>query len=469
MPIQYNDPAGGSPSSIGSQIRTDMYERKALQEAQKEMYFSQLGSTKNIPRNRGKAIKKYHYLPMLDDANVNSQGIDVDGLSTTVEVTITILKPEIYDTGNGHVALYAVGEGANAGAALTAARADAVNIFKNEEVFNTDYATTKTAIEAAGWTVTEGSDVPATGNLYGSSKDIGKITDKLPLIGETGGKVNRVGFTRIEVEGSIENYGFYTDYTEDSMNFDSDSELMMHLNREMMHGAIEMHEDVVQKDILSSAGIVRFTGDAISTDTLTGESGGTISVPTYNDFVRLAIDLSNNRCPKQTTIIRGVRLDDTITLDATYVMYIGSELLPVLKQMQDFFGEPAFIPVQKYAAGTTVLSGEVGAIDQFRIIVVPEMQHWAGAGETVTTNGGYRETDGAYDVFPLLVVGNESFSTLGFQSSGEKKYKVIHRPPGTPDSNDPYEKTGRMSIQWWYGMLIERPERIAVMKCVAPW
>lgn len=31
-------------------------------------------------------------------------------------------------------------------------------------------------------------------------------------------------------------------------------------------------------------------------------------------------------------------------------------------------------------------------VDQFRIIVVPEMLNWAGAGAAVTKNPGYRET-----------------------------------------------------------------------------
>lgn len=46
------------------------------------------------------------------------------------------------------------------------------------------------------------------GNLYGSSKDIGTISSKLPMVSETGGRVNRVGFTRVTVEGSLEKMGF---------------------------------------------------------------------------------------------------------------------------------------------------------------------------------------------------------------------------------------------------------------------
>ena len=49
----------------------------------------------------------------------------------------------------------------------------------------------------------------------------------MPVLSETGGLVNRVGFTRVEVSGTFEKYGFYTEYTEDSMNFDTDADLMI--------------------------------------------------------------------------------------------------------------------------------------------------------------------------------------------------------------------------------------------------
>lgn len=471
MTFKYNDPAGGTPSSAGSQIRIDAYERKALIEKRKDMVFSQMSNTKDMPKHMGKAIKKYHYLPILDDANINDQGIDASGATDTVEVTITITKPDVYDTGNGLVSMYAVGEGANAGAALTAARANAVDIFKNEDVFDTNYATTKTALEAADWTITEGSAVPIFGNMYGSSKDVGYVSNRLPRLTEDGGVVNGVGTTRIELESTLEKFGFHSTYTRDSMNFDTDADLLMHINREMINAAVEIYEDTLQMDLLASAGIIRFGGDATSTDTLTGEAAGTASLVTYNDLVRLAIDLDDNRTPKQTQIIKGVNKDDTRTINSGYIAYIGSELLPVLKAMKDFFNERAFIEVAKYAAGTEVLDNEVGAIDDFRFVVYREMMHWAGVGATVSNNGGYRESGGKYNAYPILVVGAESFTTIGFQSGkgGSKKFRIVHRPPGTPNHDDPYEETGYMSISWFYGTLIERPERIGLIKTVAPW
>jgi N4-gp56 family major capsid protein len=98
------------------------------------------------------------------------------------------------------------------------------------------------------------------------------------------------------------------------------------------------------------------------------------------------------------------------------------------------------------------------------------MMHWAGVGLAEGVNAGYRATGGFYDVYPMLVVGDGSFTTIGFQTSGNTvKFNIKHAAPGSPESyaNDPYGETGFMSIKWYYGFMALRPERIAVLKTVA--
>lgn len=154
-------------------------------------------------------------------------------------------------------------------------------------------------------------------------------------------------------------------------------------------------------------------------------------------------------------------------------MYIGTELVPMIKTMVDSFNQPAFTSVEKYAAGTTLAEGEIGSVEQFRIIVVPEMMHWEGAGAAVGTDGGYRNNGTKYNVYPMLVIGSGSFTTIGFQSDGKShKFKIKHVKPGSDISyskDDPYGEKGFMSIKWYYGSLVLRPERIALVKCVAEW
>lgn len=492
MAREYNAPTNNDPSTIGSQLRTDYYQKKALIEARKLQFFGQLADVTTMPKNMGKTIKQFHYLPMLDDANINDQGIDAAGASTAKESSIKVAAADVAGTaGAGAVEIF-VGNGATAADALTAAKLVVIQWVQRAKVAGglgltiTSNGTTAqkyTEVSTTGGTGSaydkgyrfsndlEADAVAGAGNLYGSSKDVGYISGKLPVLSETGGRVNRVGFKRIELISTLEKLGFFDEYTQESLDFDTDEELSMHINREMLNGAQEITEDALQIDLLNGAGVIRFGGIATSTAEITGE-GANISVVDYEDLMRLEVDLDNNRCPKSTTMITGTRMVDTATVQDTRYLYIGSELVITVKKMTDSFNNQAFIPVHKYAAAGAVANGEIGKIGGFTVIVVPEMMHWAAAGGNVTTNPGYRESGGKYDVFPMLVVGDKSFTTIGFQTDGKSvKFKIYHKKPGedTADRNDPYGETGFMSIKWYYGTMILRPERIALVKTVAKW
>jgi N4-gp56 family major capsid protein len=70
----------------------------------------------------------------------------------------------------------------------------------------------------------------------------------------------------------------------------------------------------------------------------------------------------------------------------------------------------------------------------------------------------------------MLVIGDASFTTIGFQTSGKMvKFSIKHAKPGSPESyaNDPFGETGFMSIKWYYGFMALRPERIGLIKTVA--
>ena len=407
--LNYNAPSEGQQSSIegagSSQMNTFFWLKKSLIESRKDQYFMPLSSTLDLPKHYGKEVRVYQWVPLLDDRNINDQGIDANGVT-------------IQD-----------------------------------------------------------------GNLYGSSRDVGSIVSKLPGVGENGGRVNRVGFTRLQRKGSIHQFGFFYEFTRESLDFDSEDNVKEHLSRELMNGAVQLTEAVLQKDLLAAAGTVLFAGAAISDATITGEvtpAAGAVpeipaSVVSYKNLMRLDKVLTDNRTPKQTKIISGSRNVDTKVISGGRVMFVSSELAATLKGMRDLFGNKAFIEPQHYADAGTLMNGEIGSVDAFRFIQVPEMLHWEGAGAPVTDNPGYHSTvkNGVerYDVYPMLVVGDDSFQTIGFQTDGKTvKFSVITKMPGneTADRNDPYGLTGFSSIRWYYGILVKRPERIALIKTVAP-
>lgn len=460
----------------------------------------------NIRKNLGKKIKRFHYVPLLDDANINDQGLDANGVAGEFECVLVVSRADgsiprvgtltdgvtnvgnkIYVTGRGATAVLASDAVRNKmttwGAQLKVAGGLGLTLTADDAGFakmvttgaGSAYELGYRFADKAGVTVAtaagmDTSYVSGAGNLYGSSKDIGTITGKFPVISETGGRVNRVGFTRVELEGTFKKYGFFDEYTQESLDFDTDAELEMHINREMIFGANEIVEDLLQLDLLTSAGVVFYAGGATSDATLTGVTASGITEVTYSDLSRLSVELDNNRCPKTTKVISGSRMVDTKVIRAGRVMYIGSELTLTVEQMKDHFNNQAFISVAHYADAGSVLNGEIGTVGQFRMVVVPEMMHWAGVGAAEGVNAGYRASAGKYDVFPMLVVGDASFTTIGFQTSGtNSKFTIKNAKPGSPESfaNDPYGETGFMSIKFYYGFMALRAERIAVLKTVA--
>lgn len=297
------------------------------------------------------------------------------------------------------------------------------------------------------------------GNLYGSTRDTGTITSKIPALTENGGRVNRVGFTRVQVEGDLYKRGFFTEYTQESMDFDSDEEVVSHITEEALVGANELTEAELQADLLTNAsanGTTYFCG---------GISKVTVDeVVTYNDLMNLSIALDNNKTPKQTKVISGSRMIDTRTINGGRVMYIGSELIPVIRAMKDLHNNEAFVSVEKYASAGNVMNGEIGTIDQFRIVVVPEMQFDEAGGASAPDTAG-NGSNGA-DIYPMLVVGDGAFTTVGFQTDGKSvKFVINHKMPGKDIASldDPYGEVGFYSIKWYYGFMALRPERLGII------
>lgn len=390
----HNDPQGihgkAKQSTIGMQSPEGQafHLKKALTEAAKKRKFGKLADVTTMPKNKGQRLTQWHFFPLLDDRNLNDQGIDARGVQIR------------------------------------------------------------------------------NGNLYGSSKDIGVVTGRLPVLTEVGGRVNRVGFSRTMIEGTFNSFGFFYEWTRDFENFDSDPSVVSRMYSEALIAAEQIQEDLIQIDLLNGAGTLLYSGTALQDSDMDATSA-----IDYQTLKRLEATLDELQAPKNTKIISGSRMVDTRTLRTSRVLFVPREVVPLLEVMRDALGRPAFIPIQMYAAAAgEVMEDEIGSIGSFRIVECSEMKHWAGAGGTEDTTAGLRATNGKYDVFPLLCVSSEAFTTIGFQTAGKKKFEIITKAPSreTASFNDPYGRVGFTSIQWHYGMMMQRPEWIGLIKTVAP-
>lgn len=309
------------------------------------------------------------------------------------------------------------------------------------------------------------------GNLYGSSRDFGLVTSKIPYVAEGADRVNRVGITRTAVSATLTRVGFFADWTDESMHFDSDLQMRSHFTDELVKGAEQLKEALLQLDLINGAGVTRYAGTATNLGEVTAEGAGAAIID-YDDVVRLGITLDTNRAPKRFTILKGSTLTDTATVNGARALFIPPELQTTFMAMKNSNNTEMFIPVEKYASQTTVLEGEIGAVGGFRVIVHQEMLNHADDGATVGTNPGYYSSGGKYTVFNCLAVSADAFTSIGFQTNSPEapKFNLVIKPPGKDmvTLENPYGNKGVASIQFYYATLIERADWIGRLRGVAP-
>jgi len=423
-------------STIGVQINDKFWSRVAVKEAKRKHVFSQLGQKENQPKHYGEKIVKYHELPILDERNINDQGIDANGVKVIPGVWYA------YDA---------------AGARITT-NTDADN--------GQGYSTREKALteaQAQGGTIKSGN-----GNLFGGSKDILVQNGAFPLLTEEGGMVNQVGMKRKLIEAEIAEYGFYMSFTKKSLDMDTEKGLLARYSRAIGETQGDLREAQIRNSLIGQSEQNRvFAGDATTIDEI-----GSGDILSFSDLRMMDKALKDARCPKTTKLIDGSTKYGTSVVGKARYVYVGQEALPTLEDMEHN-GNSVWTPVEEYAAAGTIAQDEIGRIGAFRFIEVEDMPAYMGQGADATDNVddadvGNRYTslgaDGKerYDVFPILFVGSESFVTVGFEGDSARVKTIM---PKADAYNDVYGKKGAVSISWYYGIMYLRPEWIRQIAC----
>jgi len=409
--LNYNGGTTGAPSTVdgaagNGQLTQYHYNKKAIIDIKDEMILSQMSGTMAQPKHKGKEVVKHRYVPLLSDENNNAGNVGIDAAG----------------------------------------------------------------VEYAG------------GNLYGSSRGTGFITGKLPDLGEDSGRVNKVSFSRKEVRGNIVNRGFFFEWSKDEVNFDSDKKFKQHVTTEAVRGANQINEDVLAIELINGAGVNYYAGVATTDATIDASS-----VPTIQDLIRLDTELDNNKCPRDTKVITGSTLTDTKTVAAARYMFISPDVKMDFMAIKALNGvDDAFVPANQYEAATgnkkmiKTIHGEIGKVGPFRIVVHPKMVKLSDASGAAVgaawtsnvTNDPFRNDGSKFEVYANLVVGSEAFTHIGFEfgAGTAGKFDVTTKSPEELRSKEnPYGKTGMTVIEFWNGILIERPEWIAVYKTCASY
>ena len=164
------------------------------------------------------------------------------------------------------------------------------------------------------------------------------------------------------------------------------------------------------------------------------------SPPTRGDFRKIYRYFKKHKAREISQIIRASAKISTEPVAPAYFAMGHTDL------DADIRGISGFIPMEQYSDSTKVLPGEIGKIEQFRIILTAMFDPWdtAGASGTTYLSGGVEVSIAAScDVYPLLLVAKDAYGIVPLQGFNSIKPMVVN--PGKPTKSDMLGQIGFVS------------------------
>lgn len=161
------------------------------------------------------------------------------------------------------------------------------------------------------------------------------------------------------------------------------------------------------------------------------------SPPTRGDFRKIYRSFKKNKAREISQIIRA---SDKVSTEPVEPAYFCMGHTDLKADLRDISG---FIPVANYSDSIKALPGEVGSLEEFRIILTPMFEPWETAGASGTTylSGGVEVSTAAQcDVYPLIFVARDAYGIIPLQGFEAVVPYVIN--PDKPTKSDPLAQLG---------------------------
>ena len=435
-------------NTIDRQFTPEFVTKAIVEMPMRKKFFSKRSNRVAMPKNHGDKLTKEIRLPMLHKDNMVDGNIDTSVASIIKNEYARVDKATglVISRFNAETYLKADGSVTLASAQAQAQAAAASGIPSTQEVKST------------------------AGGIFNGFASYAATKGPLVELPEEGGVINLLNSSSKLVSAKVTFHGVATKYTVRSVNLDSRVGQVATKIKDLSRAVSELKEAQVQSSLVSAAEM-NFMPASTTAVAMSGMDG--LSTLTYDALTAFEQELLRDDVPMDTEILEGVDLIDTKVVEDAFIAYVGREAIPVLRNMVGPNGELVWIPKSKYAAGTELLEGEQGAVGSFRFVVVPDLVAYRGKGlavgdvadtaGTTTQTAAYKTTnaDGTfYDVFPMMVVGDDSFSITGF---GGESTAAKHIAPKSDVHNDMYGEVGGVFAKWTYGFLPYRPERIKML------
>ena len=189
-----------------------------------------------------------------------------------------------------------------------------------------------------------------------------------------------------------------------------------------------------------------------------GTSLATVAGPlTLGRLRQIATQLNRQNARKISTVVASTPDFDTKSVEAAYFAITHPD------QESDFRAIPSFKPVSDYGPHTTPFEGEIGSVEQFRILTttinVPETDAGAAAGTT------YRSTTGTNaDVYTTIFMGKDAYGIVPLKGGSSITPTVVNPKPA---AGDPLGQRGTVGWKAYTATKILNDAYLVVYKSLA--
>lgn len=180
-------------------------------------------------------------------------------------------------------------------------------------------------------------------------------------------------------------------------------------------------------------------------------SGGTTRATT-DEVISLAIlrrmarTLLANHAGKKTKIIAPGPEYDTSAIEEAFLVFVHTDAAADVRDL------PGFVPVSKYAGFKPISPKEIGACEEFRFILSPELASYADAGGANSSLYGTTNSANNIDVYPFIVCGEDAVFDVALK--GGDSFNISVLPASQKDKNDILGQRGYVGASFYSACLV---------------
>ena len=235
-----------------------------------------------------------------------------------------------------------------------------------------------------------------TGTKYVAWNRVNRITPGTPATLGLGKNPSPLTVTPEELTATVDWYGAYAKIPRQSEVTDPNGQVKGIIKAVGTHGN-ETREIIIRDALHSAVSSVYYANNTSRTTV--------VATPSVTDLRRISRSMFKNGATKITKIIKGGSGENTYPIPACYVIIAHPDT------QTDWLGISGFLRTSQYAEPNAAFIGELGTIDEFRVIISNQCTYIPGSASAGGAYGGTKLSDDSShcNVYPCLIFGEEAF------------------------------------------------------------